>query len=148
MSDYEFNIRDARLEDLDSIYKIELESFPDPYPRGLLKAFFFLPGSILVAVSRMEIIGYAIGLLREDELGHIISIAVAEKERRRGVGKALLGRLIERLSGSGVKKIVLEVRKSNFEAKSLYQKFGFEAKKEIKGYYKDGEAAEVMELTL
>lgn len=148
MSDCEFNIREARLEDLDSIYQIELESFPDPYPRGLLKAFFFLPGSILVALSRREIIGYAIGILREEELGHIISIAVAKNERRRGVGRALLGRLMERLSGAGVRRIVLEVRKSNFEAKSLYQKFGFETKKEIKGYYKDGEAAEVMEFTL
>jgi ribosomal-protein-alanine N-acetyltransferase len=148
MSDCGLNIRDARLDDLDTIYQIESRSFSDPYPRGLLKAFFFLPGAFVVAVSGGEVIGYAIGIIREDELGHIVSIAVAEKERGRGVGKALLGDLIERLSRAGVKRIVLEVRKSNYEAKRLYQKFGFEKKKEIEGYYKDGETAEVMELTL
>lgn len=148
MSDCEYNIRDARLDDLDSIYQIELESFPDSYPRGLLKAFFFLPGSIVVAVSHGRVVGYAIGIVREDELGHIISLAVAKNERRRGVGESLLRELIERLSSAGVKRIVLEVRKSNIEAKKLYQKFGFGKKKEIKGYYKDGEDAEVMELIL
>ncbi|MEJ5292042.1 MAG: ribosomal protein S18-alanine N-acetyltransferase [Candidatus Methanosuratincola sp.] len=148
MSDRDYDIRDARTEDLDSIYQIELSSFPDPYPRGLLKAFFFIPGSIVVAVSRGEVVGYAIGIIREDDLGHIVSIAVAENIRRRGVGKLLLMELIARLSRSGVKRIVLEVRKSNIEAKRLYHKFGFKKKKEITGYYKDGETAEVMELTL
>lgn len=146
MSDCEYNIRDARLDDLYSIYQIELESFPDPYPRGLLKAFFFLPGSIVVAVSQGRVVGYAIGIIREDDLGHIISIAVAKNERRRGIGGSLLKEQIDRLSSAGIKKIVLEVRKSNIEAKRLYQKFGFAKKKEIKGYYKDGEDAEVMEL--
>jgi len=148
MSDRDYDIRDARTEDLDSIYQIELSSFPDPYPRGLLKAFFFIPGSIVVAVSRGEVVGYAIGIIREDDLGHIVSIAAAENIRRRGVGKLLLMELIARLSRSGVKRIVLEVRKSNIEAKRLYHKFGFKKKKEITGYYKDGETAEVMELTL
>ncbi|MEM4658042.1 MAG: GNAT family N-acetyltransferase, partial [Candidatus Methanosuratincola sp.] len=59
---------------------------------------------------------------------------------------SLLKEQIDRLSSAGIKKIVLEVRKSNIEAKRLYQKFGFAKKKEIKGYYKDGEDAEVMEL--
>jgi len=113
-----------------------------------LKAFFFLPGAVIVAVSGGEVIGYAIGMIREDEIGHIISIAVDENKRRHGVGKTLLEGLIDRLSREGAKKIVLEVRKSNLEAKRLYQKFGFEKKKEIAGYYKGGEAAEVMELTL
>ena len=148
MSDRGYDIRDARPEDLDPIYEIELNSFPDPYPKGLLKAFFFMPGSIVVASSRGEIVGYAIGIIREDNLGHIISIAVDGKIRRHGVGESLLRELIARLSKGGVKRILLEVRKTNIEAKRLYQKFGFETKKEITGYYKDGESAEVMELIL
>ncbi|MBC7120560.1 MAG: ribosomal protein S18-alanine N-acetyltransferase [Candidatus Methanosuratus sp.] len=148
MSDFGYNIRDARPEELDAIHQIELRSFPDPYPRGLLKAFFFIPGSIIVAESKNRIVGYAIGVIREDHLGHIVSIAVAENERRRGMGSALLKGIITKLSRMNAKKLVLEVRKSNYEAKSLYQKFGFEKKKEIRGYYQDGETAEVMELTL
>ncbi|MDI9643592.1 MAG: ribosomal protein S18-alanine N-acetyltransferase [Candidatus Verstraetearchaeota archaeon] len=148
MSISELNIRDARLNDLDLIYAIELETFPDAYPKGLLKAFFFMPGCVLVAEAEGTIIGYAIGIFKEDGTGHIVSIAVKKKARRKGAGSALLGTILRRFWSKSMWRAVLEVRKSNLEAKSLYEKFGFKKKGEVERYYQDGECAEVMELLL
>lgn len=148
MPSIELDIRDACLNDLDQIYSIEVEAFPDAYPKALLKAFFFIPGCIIVAERSSRIIGYAIGIFRDEDTGHIVSIAVRAQERRLGAGSALLRSLLERFERNDMRRAVLEVRKSNIEAKLLYKKIGFEKKGEINGYYQDGESAEVMEILL
>lgn len=137
-------IRRAEEKDLLEIYRIELDSFKDPYPYGLLKAFLHHPGAYLVAVENEKIIGYSIGIVRFRDLGHIISIAVDKAHRGRGVGKKLLKETIERLVEMGVKKVRIEVRESNQVAINLYKKLGFVEKGRIEGYYPDGEAAIVM----
>jgi ribosomal-protein-alanine N-acetyltransferase len=135
------------MEDLDGIFLIEESSFPDPYPRGLLKAFFFMPGAYLVATVGGAVVGYAIGIIRYGSVGHIVSIAVLDEYRRRGAGKRLLGKLMEELAALGAREMKLEVRESNSQAISLYRAAGFERKDIIKNYYADGESALVMGLT-
>jgi len=141
-------IRDARLDDLDAIFKIEERSFADPYPKGLLKAFFFLPGAYIVAVSEEMIIGYAVGIIRYESLGHVVSIAVDEKVRRKGVGERLMTEIIERLCRRGAKRVRIEVRESNLPAIKLYTKLGFTIEGKIKRYYADGESALLMYLNV
>ncbi|MEM4234256.1 MAG: ribosomal protein S18-alanine N-acetyltransferase [Candidatus Methanomethylicaceae archaeon] len=141
-------VRDATLNDLNEIYAIEKESFSDPYPKPLLKAFFYHPGAYIVAVVRGKVVGYAIGIIRFRSLGHIISIAVEKDFRGKGIGKKLLHELIKRLSGMGAKKIRIEVRESNEIAINLYKKTGFTTKEKIFRYYPDGEAALVMFIDL
>ncbi|MEM2880621.1 MAG: ribosomal protein S18-alanine N-acetyltransferase [Candidatus Methanomethylicaceae archaeon] len=141
-------VRDATLNDLNEIYAIEKESFSDPYPKPLLKAFFYHPGAYIVAVVRGKVVGYAIGIIRFRSLGHIISIAVEKDFRGKGIGKKLLHELIKRLSGMGAKKIRIEVRESNEIAINLYKKTGFTTKEKISRYYPDGEDALVMFIDL
>lgn len=140
-------VREARMDDLESIHSIEEASFPDPYPKGLLKAFFFMPGSYLVAATEEEVVGYAVGIIRYGATGHIVSIAVVEGFRGRGTGRKLLEGLMEGLAALGAKVMRLEVRESNVRAISLYSAAGFEEKEKIKNYYADGESAIVMRLT-
>lgn len=132
--------------DLDSIYAIEERSFHDPYPKGLLKAFFFMPGAYLVAVEGGAVVGYAVGIIRYGSVGHIVSIAVAEGSRGKGAGRELLGTLMEKLAAAGAKIMRLEVRESNSRAISLYRAAGFGEGEKIKNYYADGESALVMRL--
>jgi ribosomal-protein-alanine N-acetyltransferase len=141
-------IREASLDDLDEIYKIEKESFPDPYPKGLLKAFLFFPGTYIVALFGGIIVGYTIGVVRYETIGHIVSIAVSKEKRRSGVGRQLLIKAVERLRLKGAQSIRLEVRESNVEAIELYKKAGFSTKEKIEGYYIDGESALVMYLSV
>ncbi|RZN57336.1 MAG: ribosomal-protein-alanine N-acetyltransferase [Candidatus Methanomethylicota archaeon] len=141
-------IRKANINDLKEIYRIEKESFPDPYPYGLLKAFLFHPGVYLVAIVEEKIIGYCIGIIRNEDIGHIISIAVDKNYRRRGIGTILLRNTINELMKLGARKIRIEVRESNIAAIKLYEKIGFREKEKIYGYYSDDETAIVMFLEL
>lgn len=148
MLDLSLYIRDARLEDLDAIFNIEETSFSDPYPKGLLKAFFYLPGVYIVASSKEAVIGYAIGIIRYEKLGHIVSVAVNESRRRKGVGQRLMEEIIGRLCSMGIKRIRIEVRESNLPAIKLYSKLGFMEEGKIKKYYSDGESAILMYLNV
>lgn len=141
----DIDIRSARLEDLEQIYRIEIESFKIPYPLEYLYLLLSLAGDLfIVAVRCDEIVGYAVGLLRIDNIGHIVSIAVANKYRRRGIGKRLLQELERRLKDKGAKRFRLEVRVSNRIAINLYLKLGYRIDRVIPRYYPDGEDAYLM----
>lgn len=71
----------------------------------------------------------------------IFDLCVRETERRRGVGRALLQSLKERLLVENVAQVFLEVRKSNHAAQALYEGLGFSRVGERARYYSDGEDA-------
>jgi len=82
-------------------------------------------------------------------VGHLISIAVLEPYRGRGIGSALLRETIRVMKEVyDVESIYLEVRVSNNVAIRLYEKYGFIKMRRIEGYYTDGEDAYVMVLRL
>jgi ribosomal-protein-alanine N-acetyltransferase len=71
--------------------------------------------------------------------------------RCRGVGKRLLGYMIERGTASGMSEAFLEVRPSNTSAIRLYQSVGFEQVGVRRGYYQavgGREDAAVLKLAL
>ena len=142
-------VRLAEESDLPSIYRIELESFRDPYPYSL---FVWLLQNcsrfFLVAEENGLVVGYAVACVEPEATGHVVSIAVAKKHRRKGIGKALLEELIKRMKEAGLKKDILEVRVSNEPAIRLYEKLGFRAIKRLKSYYSDGEDGWLMSLDL
>lgn len=90
----------------------------------------------LVATLDGRTVGYA-GMWKVFDEGHITNIAVHPEYRRSGVGSMLLEVLIEKAMSEGITKLTLEVRRSNFTARSLYKKFGFEDCGVRKGYYAD-----------
>jgi ribosomal-protein-alanine N-acetyltransferase len=141
-------IRKANEQDMDTIFKIETDSFSDPYPEGLLKAFLYLPGIYLVALCQGAIVGYVIGVMKFASQGHIVSIAVAKAHQGEGVGKKLMLEAIDRLAKMDAKSVRLEVRESNTAAIELYMKLGFVETGKIERYYSDGESARVMYLNL
>ncbi|MDE7106926.1 MAG: GNAT family N-acetyltransferase, partial [Clostridiales bacterium] len=77
----------------------------------------------------------------------ISNIAVAEKYRRRGVGKTLLTALLSELTARGVHSVFLLVRDGNAPAIALYHGFGFSRVGLRKNYYK-GKNALIMRLNL
>ncbi|MBI4638400.1 MAG: ribosomal protein S18-alanine N-acetyltransferase [Candidatus Rokubacteria bacterium] len=139
-----------RPEDLDEVVAIERVSFSMPWSRG---AFLYEIQQNRVArcwVSRdgPRVIGYICVWEIGHEL-HITNIAVHPVWRRRGIGKALLGAVLDDAQGRAVRLVVLEVRPSNEGARTLYETFGFRVIGRRRGYYYDtGEDALVMEATL
>jgi len=78
-------------------------------------------------------------------VGHVISIAVLQEYRRRGIGSALMSEALKLFEKKyDVDSVYLEVRVSNQPAINMYEKFGFVKARIIRGYYRDGEDAYVM----
>ncbi len=138
------------LDDLGEVLAIERASFQTPWSRGAFRYELTqnrVARSVVVRIGR-EIVGY----LCLWEIGHeihITNLAVHPSFRRRGVARALLGRVMEDARRSGVELVFLEVRPTNVEAVTLYESFGFRVIGRRKGYYFDtGEDALVMEARL
>lgn len=75
----------------------------------------------------------------------LYDLLIAKNFRNRGYAQTLLDKYFEQLKANGVKKSLLEVRKSNICAINLYQKNGYLTIAQRKKYYSDGEDAIVME---
>lgn len=76
---------------------------------------------------------------------HIITIAVREAYRRRGIGELLLVAAIEKALRHKAQVVTLEVRVSNLPAQALYEKYGFRKTGIRRGYYPDnGEDGYIM----
>jgi len=134
--------------DAAGVYSLERECFHDPYPQKLLDDLMRTEHDrFFVAVEDGKIIGYAVGRA-SGKSGHIDSVAVVPRHRRRGIGMALLSTLTRKLIQEGVEQIHLEVRKGNTAAISFYERMGFRVSSEIRRYYGDGEDAWVLKRSL
>lgn len=130
--------RAMHLTDIETICRIEEESFPTPWTSG---AFFNeLTNNHFAHYMIMEldgaIAGYGGMWLIMDE-AHITNVAVRKPYRGRKLGERLLGELQKTAALLGAKRMTLEVRVSNSIAQNLYQKMGFRSVGVRKGYYTD-----------
>lgn len=99
-------------------------------------------------IEHQRIAGYIVARESAGEL-HINNVAVRDQYRRRGIGSALLGRIMDTAKRLKVQVAFLEVRSGNQAAQALYQKIGFQAIARRPDYYSDPrEDAVVMSLTL
>lgn len=132
-------IRKATLDDLDCIYKIALASFETPWARASLEAEFYNEhANIYVYECENEVRAYIITWLIADE-AELLTIAVDEGWRNKGIGKSLINYMKE-LYGN---KVIwhLEVACSNKSAIHLYKSYGFEINSIITSYYGTGKDA-------
>ena len=90
--------------------------------------------SYLVACCGDTICGLVGAWISLDE-AEITNVAVHPEYRRKGIARALLRELITRGRKNGVKRFVLEVRKSNKKAINLYESMNFEFVGERKDFY-------------
>jgi len=99
-------------------------------------------------IEHRRIAGYIVARETAGEL-HINNVAVRDQYRRRGIGFALLGRVVDEARRLGVRTAFLEVRSGNVGAQSLYERCGFKAIARRANYYSDPrEDAVVMSLIL
>ena len=144
------SLEPMRPADLDQVVAIERLSFTMPWSRG---AFLYEMEQNQVARCYVvreggRVVGYVCLWEVADEM-HITNIAVHPEERRRGIGRAMLGGVLDEARQRGLRLVVLEVRPSNVEARALYESFGFRVVGRRRGYYYDtGEDALVMQAAL
>jgi ribosomal-protein-alanine N-acetyltransferase len=98
-------------------------------------------------LEHRRLAGYIVARETAGEL-HINNVAVRENYRRRGIGRALLSRIVEQAEHLGVKTAFLEVRHGNVAAQALYEQCGFKPIARRSKYYSNPtEDAVVMSLT-
>ncbi|MBM7457076.1 ribosomal-protein-alanine N-acetyltransferase [Oceanisphaera litoralis] len=134
-------IRAATKTDLGNVFRLEQGAFGEHgYPDFFIRqAMDLWPGTLLVAESEGGLVGYALGGMGEArEQGWILSLAVDERQRGLGIGKALLQRLCRDLTDAGCTELRLTVHPDN-PARGLYQSLGFVEESREPDYFGPGE---------
>ena len=144
-------------EDVDRIYEIEVRSYPTPWPRESFEFELLDPryAFCLVIEENHEsaggpgiVTGYICNWIVGDEM-QVNNLAVHPDFLRRGNGERLLRAALAEGISRGAAICYLDVRRSNIQARNLYEKLGFRDVGVRKGYYRDsGEDAVVMSLPL
>ncbi len=141
--------------DLIPVMEINLKTLPEHYSDYFYESLLAeMPEAFLVGQVAGKAVGYImckteygfssfkkLGFVKK---GHLVSVAVLDGFRKRGIGRALVE---EALKGAQIKKcdeLYLEVRCSNNDAVGLYEGMGFDIRQRLKTYYRDGEDAYCM----
>ena len=90
----------------------------------------------MVAERDDQIVGFMIYALRKNRL-HILNFAVHPDEQRSGVGKAMVCKLLGKLSHERRNRIMLEVRETNLDAQLFFSSLGFRAISVLRDFYDD-----------
>jgi len=153
------NIRRAEPSDLISIMEINLKTLPEHYSDYFYECLLAeLPEAFIVAEIGGKRVGYIMcktefGFSNFKKLGfvkkgHVVSIAVLDEYRKKGIGNALVEESVNGVKLRKCDEFYLEVRCSNNDAVRLYEKLGFVIRQQLNAYYRDGEDAYLMAIEL
>ena len=136
-------VKTATINDLENLYKIERECFTiEAFTKKQMTRLLESPHTVsLVAWINGDVAGFIIGSienLKKTEAGHLYTLDVAVKHRRRGIGLRLLKELESIFAKRGVKICYLEVRLDNVAARELYRKQGYTEVAPLTDYYYKG----------
>jgi len=135
----DITIRPVQSRDLLQLLRVEAQAAP----KSQLAAWelFLLsiryPENFLVAEGE-EIVGYVVFTPK----GHLVSLVVARRHRRQGIGTRLVEEVIRCLAGIPLR---LEVRVGNHGARRFYERLGFGQVERMESYYSDGEDGLLLE---
>jgi len=125
-------------DDLPLVCAIESLSFSNPWHESIFRGEIYnQPISfpfVIIHKDLKRVIGYILFWQLKEEV-HINNIALHPDFRRRGIGEAVLRKMLNRVQREGAKFVSLEVRPSNLAALGLYRKLGFKIIGRRKDYY-------------
>jgi ribosomal-protein-alanine N-acetyltransferase len=142
MSETRFEVRPAKVSDLDAVYSLERSIPTAPHwPRAayasILSENIFIPRRCLMVAVADGLVGFAIGIAHPVGDAELESVAVAEAARRKGVGGALCRAVADWCRVAGASELLLEVRSASNGAIALYRRLGFEPVGTRAGYYRN-----------
>lgn len=138
-------LRKMTAEDVKRVAELEAICFRTPWSyNSLLGELSNDVAYYVVAVCDGTVVGYAGVWIMFDE-AHMTNIAVDPEYRCRGIGRAMILKLMETALKHGAERMTLEVRENNHNAQRLYASLGFAYAGTRKHYYTDtGENALIL----
>ncbi len=123
--------------DFSALYRLDQSCFPAgiSYSKTTLRYFLSLrTADCLVAMQDVHVAGF---ILTEENppLAHVITLDVAEKFRRQGIGSLLLAESEANLARRGVRHILLETATDNDVGVAFWQRHGYRIEATLKRYY-------------
>jgi ribosomal-protein-alanine N-acetyltransferase len=137
MSDFSYEFSRLGLCDLDDLVTLEKVCFPHAWTEQqfwlcLKQKVYYIFG----LKKKSKLTAYISFYHMADEM-EILKLAVHPAHRRKGLGKHLLGLVLQNCIKMGIEQAYLEVRRSNTAAYALYTGFGFIQTGVRKEYYPD-----------
>lgn len=134
-------IKRATSKDSRRLVEIENLVFKSPLSQSFLNQELSDNPFAYYYVYQIEgrIIAY-IGFRVVDQSAEMMNFCVVPKQQRKQYGSKLFSFALKELNNLGVKKITLEVRRSNEVANKFYQKAGFSQLHIRKNYYQTEDA--------
>jgi ribosomal-protein-alanine N-acetyltransferase len=136
-------LREYAPADFEALYRIDQACYPPgiAYTRRMLRWFLAQPGRLcLVAELHGEPVGFLVAIC-ERTVGHIVTIDVLERHRRRGLGTRMLVEAERRMAAAGVRTVELETATTNHAAIAFWRKHGYRTSGVLRSYYSDGQDA-------
>lgn len=90
----------------------------------------------MVAEVNERVAGQMIYELHRNRL-HVLTFAVHPDFQRRGVGTAMIGKLVSKLSPQRRNRIMLEIRETNLPAQLFFKALGFRAISLLRDFYEE-----------
>jgi len=130
-------LREYDPQDFSALYRLDQACFPAgiAYSKATLRYFLSLRSAdCIVATEGNHIAGF---ILTEENppLGHVITLDVAEKFRRKGIASALLAESEKDLALRGVRHVLLETATNNEAGVAFWQRHGYRIEATLKRYY-------------
>ena len=125
---------DAKLSDLDNIFKVESNSYDNPWTIGILRDCIVNHYDFYKAEYNNNLIGYIIAKISMYET-HILNLTISEDYRHRGIATELLEMIFSKCYIMNSLNIFLETRVNNTPAIKLYEKHNFRRISIRKNYY-------------
>jgi ribosomal-protein-alanine N-acetyltransferase len=126
--------------DIPAIASIVREALRENYPTALyFDIHRWWREGFLVAELDGHPIGFLAAVNSAENQVRILMFAVATGFRRRGIGSMLMENFIQQCGNRDVRRVELEVRKSNLDGIRFYQRYGYEIASILPSFYTDGE---------
>ncbi len=137
-------IYEMTLKDFEQIENVLISDFDDFWTPTLLKTELMGDNrKYIVAKKNDKVVGFA-GIMLNFNEAELMNIVTKKSERRNGIGKILLEKIIEIAEKNQIKKIFLEVCEENQIAIKMYLNLNFKKIGERSNYYQAKKRAILM----
>ena len=127
-------IRPLTGSDLDAIMEIEVRAYDFPWTQGIFRDCLRVGYCCWCYENDEMIQAYGVMSAAAGE-SHILNLTVRPESQRQGIGSRLLKHFRQLARRHGADTLMLEVRPSNLNAISLYEKLGFNEIGVRRNYY-------------